>query len=141
MTEERIKSIKWEAKHLAASDMTCTAAIIEELLAENAELRLQIAEAKDTCEEYCQLATNLAQAGIELSQKLASAPHSSDCESRLLPAPAMPWSSFQGPVCRSMNGCGSCEKCKWLALPRTRIPLPCNCWKSAVRAGTETARV
>lgn len=66
-------------------------------------------------------------------ERIGAAPHTPECESRLLVTTPIPWDEFKRAVCRSMAGCGHCEKCLWLQANREqeRKSLPCNCWKSA----------
>lgn len=68
-----------------------------------------------------------------MRQALEYAPHSTTCKSR---AVINDEPGFDDPVCRSINGCGHCERCEYR---KTRPPLrhfPCNCWKSEALAGT-----
>lgn len=83
-------------------------------------------------DEYAaQLTASNAQI-TELEEKLSATPHSGNCKSRYV-IDDTPWGTFVNPICRSINGCGHCEKCQW---KQTRTSpakhYPCDCWKSNI---------
>ena len=65
----------------------------------------------------------------ERKQGILSAPHDARCKSRSV-IDDTPWDTFTRPVCRSINGCGHCEKCEWRKTRPDSVHFPCDCWKS-----------
>ncbi len=71
-----------------------------------------------------------------LRAAIEAAPHDVRCKSRAV-IDDTPWDSFTHPVCRSINGCGHCEKCEWKKDRPQFRHFPCNCWKSRAIAPKE----
>ncbi len=53
-------------------------------------------------------------------------PHPKSCASFAAIDREIPWHTFDAAICKSMSGCGSCEKCEWLRTHPAK-PGECNC--------------
>lgn len=91
----------------------------------------------EKCERITDLESQLAARDRTLGdvrREVEREGHAHLCPSTIAKLKTPPWHEFKGAVCRSITGCGHCEKCVWYESNPERKVGECNCFRSRLLA-------